>query len=180
MKTNPAPLKKRFSALFVDYLVLVAYGLLLIGVSLAFYNLVFGEVPDLINLIGPFGTQFIGFITLTLPVGLYFYFTESSKRRASLGKRAVKISVKSMTGTVSKQQIAVRTIIKLLPWEFAHAFVHQVVFYSQNNGTPPLWVMAGLSMANILPLIYLGFVIFRKDHRGPHDLAAQTIVSSTK
>jgi uncharacterized RDD family membrane protein YckC len=180
MKINPAPLKKRFGALFVDYFILVAYGFLLLGVSLVFYNLVFEEIPDLINIIGSFGTQFIGFVTLTLPVGLYFYFTESSKRHASLGKRAMKISVKSMTGVVSKQQIAIRTIIKLLPWEFAHAFVHQVVFYSQNNGTPPLWVMVGLSIANILPLIYLGFIIFRKDHRGPHDLAAKTLVVSTK
>jgi uncharacterized RDD family membrane protein YckC len=50
------------------------------------------------------------------------------------------------------------------------------VYYSQNNGTPPVWVMVGLTIANILPLVYLGFIIFRKDHRGPHDLAAHTIV----
>jgi len=37
--------------------------------------------------------------------------------------------------------------------------------------------MGGLIAANILPWIYIGFIVFRKDHRGPHDLIAKTIVA---
>ena len=180
MKTRPATLKKRSVAFLVDYLIIALYGLCLLGVTLAFYQIFFGGIPDLINVIGPLGTQLIGFMSLTLPVGLYFYFTESSKHHASIGKRIMRISVKSTDGVISKSQIALRTIIKFLPWEFAHAFVHQVVYYSQNNSTPPMWVMTGLIIANILPWVYIGFIVFRKDHRGPHDLLTQTVVTASK
>lgn len=181
MNIHVALLKARLLAFLIDYLIIVVYGLCLAGITFLVYNIALGSIPDLINTIGPFGTQLIGFITLTLPVGLYFYFTESGKYHASVGKRVLKIKIQN-TGNfeVTKKQIAVRTIIKFLPWEFAHTFVHQVVFYSQNNGTPPVWVMVGLTIANLLPLIYVGMIIFRKDHRGPHDLVAKTLVVSTK
>lgn len=178
MNIHPASLKARLAALVIDYLVIIVYGFFLLGITILFYKLAFGGIPDLINIIGPFGTQLIGFITLTLPILLYFYFTESGKRHASIGKRVAKITVASTSGaSPSKKQIAIRTLVKFLPWEIAHTFVHQVVFYSQNDGTPPVWVMIGLSVANILPLIYVGYIVFRKDHRGPHDLVAKTIVT---
>lgn len=177
MKIRPAPLKKRFSAALIDYIVIVLYGLCLAGVTVLFYNIIFNGIPDLINTIGPLGTQLIGFVTLTLPILLYFFITESSQRHASLGKRAVGIRVSNITNkTVTRSQILVRTLVKFLPWEFAHTFVHQVVYYSQNNGTPPAWVMVGLIIANLLPWIYVGFIVFRKDHRAPHDLIAKTLV----
>ena len=181
MNKQPAPLKKRFLALILDYFVILGYAICLFGVTTLFYTLVFGSIPDVLNMLGRGGSQLLGFTTLTLPMGLYFYFTESGHSHATFGKRAAKIKIRSLSSArISKQQVIIRTITKLLPWEFAHTFVYQIVYYSQNNGTPPSWVMVGLAIANILPIAYLGLVIFRKDHRGPHDLMARTLVIPAK
>lgn len=66
----------------------------------------------------------------------------------------------------------------LLPWEIAHTFIYSVVYYSNSGLQTPIWVMAGLCVANLLPFIYLGVVLFRKDRAAPHDLAAKTPVTT--
>jgi uncharacterized RDD family membrane protein YckC len=173
----PATLGSRFIALFIDFCVIAAYALCLAAVTFAFYEYVLGGIPDIWGTVGAAGAHLIGFVTLTLPVGLYLFLTETSRHHATLGKRIANITVVSMRKkAVSKKQILIRTVIKLLPWEFAHTFIYQIFYYSNNSVETPVWVMVGLYAANIIPLVYLMTVIARKDHAGPHDLLAGTIV----
>lgn len=181
MYKNLAPLKLRFLALAIDYFIILGYALALLGSTLLFYELVFHEIPNVFEVLGRGGSQLLGIATLTLPIGLYLYLAESGRHHATLGKRLAKIQVTATSHKfASKKQIAIRTFVKLLPWEFAHTFIYQVVYYSQGGSTPPAWVMIGLTFANILPLVYLGMVLFRKDHRGPHDLVARTVVVAAR
>jgi uncharacterized RDD family membrane protein YckC len=178
--TYPAPILKRLVALLIDYCVIVLYAVCLFGLAIAFYTHMFGGPPDL-NVIGRAKSQALGFVTLTVPIGVYLFLTESGKRHATFGKRAMKLVVASVKAkNVTKKQILIRTIVKLLPWEIAHTFVWQVTYYTQQGGTPPLWVMAGLTVSNVLPVVYVAIVLFRKDHCGPHDLTAGTIVAVKK
>lgn len=175
-----APLKQRFLALFIDLCVIILYAVCLLGATLAFYQFILGSIPNTINGIDINLAHLIGFTTLTFPVGLYFFFAEAGKHRATLGKRIAKVKVSSKNKkNVTKKQIAIRTIVKLLPWEFAHTFVYQVVYYSSTNTETPLWVLIGLCIANLLPLAYVSLVLIRKDRAGPHDLVARTIVTTS-
>jgi uncharacterized RDD family membrane protein YckC len=179
MSISPASLTARFIALFIDFCTIVLYTLCLFGATLVFYQFTFGGIPDVLGTLGTNGAHLLGFATLTFPVGLYLFLAETSRHHATLGKRIAKIKVVSKDKkTLSKKQVIVRTIVKLLPWEFAHTFVYQIVYYSNSNTEVPLWVMFGLLLANIIPFIYLFLVLFRKDHSGPHDLIAQTFVTT--
>lgn len=171
-------MKARLIALFIDFFVIVLYALCLLGLTLALYHFLFGGIPDVLNTLGVNGAHLLGFLTLTLPAGLYFFFSETSHYHGSIGKRIVKIKVTTENGGYPpKKRIALRTAVKLLPWEFAHTFIYWVVYYSSNDISTPLWVMIGLYAANILPWVYVLIVFVRKDHRGPHDLIAKTLVT---
>jgi len=179
MHIRPATIRSRSLALAVDLGIIILYAGCLLSVTLSFYYFVLGRTPDVLGSFGVNGAHLLGFTVLTLPVGLYFFLTEAGHRHASVGKRVARITVASTSGkSVSKGQILVRTIVKLLPWEFAHTFIYEVVYYSSHGRTTPAWVLAGLCMANAFPLLYILTVLIRKDHRGPHDLAACTIVTA--
>ena len=139
-----------------------------------------GGFPDYLGTLGPIGTQLLFFLLLTLPVGLYLYFTESSPRHATIGKQKAGLVVVSKNGdTPRKAQTALRTIVKLLPWEIAHTFVWQLqnVFYLHGyEADVPIWIFIGLIASMFLAVIYVAMVAFRRDGRGPHDIVAGTMV----
>jgi uncharacterized RDD family membrane protein YckC len=58
----------------IDYLIIGLYAMLLFGIT-SLIN------PGMVN---PVKAQFIGFITLTLPVYLYFYLSERSKYKGTI------------------------------------------------------------------------------------------------
>jgi uncharacterized RDD family membrane protein YckC len=179
--TSPATLRSRFAALSIDFCIIVLYALVLFGVTATFYLFLLGDIPDILGSVGPNGAHAFGFAALTIPAGLYFFLTETSRHRATLGKRVAKLIVVARSeGAPSKKQIALRTAVKLLPWELAHTFIYQVVYRSRNSAEVPAWVIIGLFVANVLPLAYLVTVLLRKDHAGPHDLAAKTLVTARR
>lgn len=170
---NPASLKRRFLALVVDYVVILGYIASVVGVTVLGYTMLLGHIPNLIKLYGPVGAHAIGFFALTLPVMLYFIFSEASSAGASLGKKFARIRVNSISKErATAPQIVTRTIIKFLPWEIAHTAIYQLFAESQTSAL----TMALFVAANALPLLYVGTIILRKDHRGPHDLLAGTLV----
>lgn len=178
---NVAPLKKRFGALIIDYFVILAYALCLLAVTMLVYYFFFDGVLEVNSQSAQWGFHALGFVSLTLPVGMYFYITESGSRHATFGKRVAKLVVVGKNGAVAtKVQILTRTVVKLLPWEFAHTFVYQLMYYGHDGATPPAWVMIGLIIANIIPLAYVITILCRKDRRGPHDLVAGTLVAITQ
>ncbi len=68
-------------------------------------------------------------------------------------------------------------VIKLLPWEWAHFWVWQLMAIVLTGGTEfPVWLVAGLISAQVVPVLYVLCVAIQRDRRGPHDLVARTRV----
>jgi uncharacterized RDD family membrane protein YckC len=171
MTSIPAPLKLRVLALLVDFVLVLVYIGILVGVALSFFYFIIGGIPTL----STNAAHAIGFLTLTLPVATYFILCELSQRHASFGKRKAKLIVSSFDGKpLEIKQVIVRNIIKFLPWEYAHTLIYILILVPGATSSTPL--LFALIVANIIPLVYVCFVLFRRDHRGPHDLVSGTIV----
>lgn len=168
---------RRLAALGLDYLVILGW-MSVLGLISAVVFLVRGELPDTLRTLGPVGSEVLYFLLLTFVVGIYLYKTESGGRHATWGKRKMGLEVCNEDGaTPNKTQILLRTVVKLAPWEFAHFFVWQMmyVFYREGwEAVPPVWVFVGLNAATAAALVYIVMVLAAG--RGPHDLAARTMV----
>jgi uncharacterized RDD family membrane protein YckC len=161
--------KKRLTAAFIDLGGIILYALILLGVSLISFSII-GYTPKL-SVINP---HLLGFLTLTLPIMIYFIVSEF-KDGDTPGKRFAGLKVASFNGQpLTLTQVIVRNIIKFIPWEYAHILVYILILVPKAADSELL--IFGLIMANIIPLMYLALIVFRKDHRGPHELISQTIV----
>lgn len=163
-----AALKKRFLALILDFLTIVCYGAVLFGVNMFLYLVILDGVPAFAEL----GMNLIS-LTLIGPVFLYSVIMEAGGKHATLGKIKMKITVSSADSKpVGTGQIVLRNVVKFLPWQLAH----MVIFhgFALNWELTPLWT-AMLLAVDVLPLVWIGF-LFRSDHRGLHDLIANTAV----
>jgi uncharacterized RDD family membrane protein YckC len=159
----------RIFAFLLDVLVILLIGAVVFAISMAIYGLT-GGIPEFnelqMNLLG---------LTIIIPAILYCILTENSSRHATFGKRKMKIRVENNSGKQpTTSQIITRNIIKFLPWQLAHmAIFHAMALnWELDYLTLIFFILAGY----ILPIIWLSFVIFRKDQRGIHDLIAKTIV----
>jgi len=163
-----ATLKKRFLALFLDYLIILCYMAALFGVNMFIYLVILDGTPRFDEL----GMNLIS-LTLIVPVLLYSIIMEASKKHATVGKLKMKISVASVKkGPVKPWQIIVRNLIKFLPWQLAHMAIFRGFALNWNLIQP--WNTT-LTLSNILPFVCI-IVLFGRDHRGLHDLAAGTVV----
>ncbi len=154
---------KRFFAFGIDYLIIVLYALLLFWISSLFNPVDFT----------PLQGQLIGFATLTLPVFLYFYFTEKSKFRATIGKRIMNIIVTN-DNSILGRKVFVRNFLKFLPWEIAHLGIHWIVYYSKLKSTPPDWVLIALILPQIIVVGYLISILLYKGQYSLYDKVANT------
>jgi uncharacterized RDD family membrane protein YckC len=175
--TRPSFLR-RIAALLIDYCLILGW-MAVIAVVSSVIALSTGGFANWLAW-GTAAAQLAGFLVLVLPVGVYLFLTESSTRQATLGKRALRMRVVGMDGKrASRGRILVRTIVKLLPWEFAHFMVWNVVDVASRGGAAfPGWLVAGLVVADAIPVGYVLVVALQHDRRGPHDLVAGTRVVS--
>ena len=159
---------KRSVAFGIDYLIIVIYAVLLFGIT------------TLINPenISPIKGQFVGFITLTLPVFLYFYLTEKSIYKGTIGKRIMSISV-IIDQQGSNRNILIRNVLKFLPWEIAHIGVHWIVYYSKMEIAPPNWVWVLLILPQIVVFGYLISLVIYKGEYSFYDKIANTKIGIT-
>ena len=173
--TRPSFLR-RIAALLIDYALILGWVAVVAGVS-GLVALLSGGYADWLSW-GVGVAELLGFVVLVLPVGVYLFVSESSGRQATVGKRALRLRVVGVDGSrAGAPRILVRTVVKLLPWEFAHFFVwHTVDAVSHGAAEFPLWLLCGLIAADVLPVIYVLVVALQRDRRGPHDLAAGTRV----
>ena len=161
-----APIKLRFKALFIDYLCIVAYLALLMGVAMACYKLFFGEVPQFTAL----QSQLVAFFTSVLPVMGWFAFMESKGDFASLGKRKVGIQVKyERFGKNPLVSSILRNALKFLPWQLAHMAVIEGVYDGFESRSL-------LIVTLVLPVIYVAMAVIRKDHRHFADIVSGSYV----
>lgn len=124
--------------------------------------------------------QLVAFLSLTLPVLLYLVSFEYSSKQASLGKQICKLQVRNIHGgKASLQSIILRNVVKLLPWEIAHAFVQALFYFINKNEEPPVWVWIGLIIPQLAAFIYFITPVLNKKGKGINDLIAKTIVVRT-
>lgn len=167
---------RRIAALLIDWLLILSWMAVLFGASMVIV-VTTGSLPNWLAY-GTAVAQLIGFAVLVLPVGIYLWATESSAAQATVGKRAMGLRVVTLEGgRPGRGRILVRTVVKLLPWEWAHFWVWQLMAIVLTGGTDvPGWIVAGLTSAYLVPLVYILVVAFQRDRRGPHDLVAGTRV----
>ncbi len=171
---KPASILRRLAAYLIDCI--LVFTVFVIGLQYALFvplrSLVLGT-EDWFR--SGWNTEIYTLLTISLPIWLYFILTEASPWRATLGKKLLKIQT---LGTASRNRISIlqsviRTLIKLLPWELAHA---------TNNLPTPMWSTAdpgfrlGFALVPLLIMIYLLMTQFTRHKQGPHDLAARTEV----
>lgn len=148
----------RVLAFALDYILISCYASIL-------FLVVTGIGVDNLS---PLEGQLMGFVTLTLPVFLYFYWMERSSRAATLGKRIMQISVQPTNG--KRKRIFIRNFLKFLPWEIAHVGVHWIVYYSNIEQTAPLWIWIVL----ILPqVVVFGYFVSILSYRGQSSIYDQ-------
>jgi uncharacterized RDD family membrane protein YckC len=75
----------------------------------------------------PWLAHLIGFMTLTLPVLLYFALFEASPWRATPGKRLLSLEVATLRGErASLPKTLPRAAGKFAPWELSHSVLHRI------------------------------------------------------
>ena len=131
---------RRLLAFAMDWLVVVLWG----GVVFGAVMIVSGGNPP--RPASPWKAQAIGFLTMTLPVTLYFAFSEISALRGSIGKRILGLVVSRETGgRLSFGSALIRNGLKFVPWEFGHLVAQQAVV-SGDSGVPG-WVWGPVIVA---------------------------------
>lgn len=160
---------KRLIAYLIDYLVMMCYGAALFGVAV-------GLGLDA-KISSPWTAHATAFLTLTLPVVLYFSLSESSRWRATIGKRAMGLQVVSQNlQAISFFRALARNLLKFLPWEIAHFGVHWCFYYNRQGIELPGWVWVPIIFAQLLALAYLVSIVVNSGHRGLYELGSGTRV----
>jgi len=156
---------RRYTALLIDYLLLCIYAGALFLLS-----------PIVSSLFqkSAWQSELFGLILLVAPVFLYFFLFEASYLRATPGKLLLNIKVIKIDGTnFNYKNSLVRSLIKFIPWEFAHFAIWQLVF---PHSSFSFVAEALLVIANILAVLYIAFPFFNRKGRAIHDYAANTIL----
>jgi len=167
---------KRLKAFAYDYLIIFAYVVVLAGVN---YGIVLSgggleRISPWFELI--WVQDLFAFLTLILPVSLYFTFQESSPKQATWGKRKVGLRVVDLNGgRLSLGKAFLRSIIKFLPWQIAHTSIYQAAAAGFGNELPAI-SQIGIALTYLLVGIYLISALRNKKHRTPYDFASSSYV----
>ena len=171
----------RLRAFAFDYLIIFVY-----MVSLALMTMAVVGIAGLIGFSiqwphNPFLADLLGFITLILPVILYFTFQESSPKQATWGKRKVGIKViKTNGGRLSWKRAFLRSLVKFFPWQIAHTCIFQMGGFSSAPVELSPLLIIGFMLVYILVIIYIFSALFTKRHQTPYDWISGSNVIVTK
>jgi uncharacterized RDD family membrane protein YckC len=171
----PAALPRRAGAFALDYLLIAAWLVVVVGLGV----LARAAVPRLAATIfsDPIAAEAAGFLLLTLPVGLYFALSEARPSGATWGKRRMGIGVVAAAGEPpSIGRSVLRTALKLLPWELAHGVIWR---FAIPGSAPEALLDAGLVLVWILIGANLISLLVDASRRTLYDrLSGTTVVSS--
>ncbi len=163
----------RFLAFLIDYIVIIVYAGLLLGIVTLIYSIT-GETYSNQS---PQKGQLIGFITLTIPVILYFTLMESHKGQATLGKLIFKLKVTDeQFGKPNFNRLILRNTLKFTPWEIAHFGVHWSFYFSAQNIQPPFWTWLALISPQIIIVIFILQICVNKENRSTYEVLSKTRV----
>ena len=165
---------RRMGAFIIDILPIVIYIFITLAIGIGFVR---GPLKDA-DPLDPVLSDLVAFITVILPVILYFAIQESSSRRATWGKRRLGLQVVTLDGTkLSFWQAFLRSALKFLPWQIAHTCIFHIPGWPSNPQEPEKWVVAGFVVAYLLLAITLLTLFLSKRQRTPYDRIAGTVVS---
>ncbi|WP_308635807.1 RDD family protein [Paenibacillus silvisoli] len=159
----------RLFALFIDYLVIAAYGVCLVLLS-------FLLRPVLTPLFSgsPVIAELTGAMFITLPVMLYFVVSEASPSMGTIGKRKLKLQVVHADGRrISPLTSIVRSSVKFIPWEAAHYAIWRLRLPTD---VPETVLMVILISVNVAMILYLVCPLTNKKRKAVHDWVAGTYV----
>lgn len=164
-----APFKIRIIAFLYDYLIFLAYGILIAAVSIVlkpfFFPLFTGS---------PFIAEITGFIMITLPFTLYFAFSESSQGQGTWGKRKMGIRVVDNYGNrIGFRRSLVRSSMKFLPWEIAHFVVWQ---FTLPSGYSDVFLSSMLGGVYMICFLYVTVPLTNFRKKSVYDWIAGTEV----
>ncbi|MFY0630122.1 MAG: RDD family protein [Flavobacteriaceae bacterium] len=159
---------KRVLAFIIDYVVIIAYATCLFLAS----TFLSSQFDFQLSFDSPFKNQMVSFISLTLPVFLYFFLSERSKSKGTIGKRILKLKVVGATES-SRGNLFLRNFLKFLPWEIAHIGVYQIAFYNNEN----IWVWISLILPQVIVIIYVISVFLSKGKQSVYDKLSRTKIS---
>jgi uncharacterized RDD family membrane protein YckC len=167
--------KRRIAAFGVDYLIIAAWIGLITAVGFGARAILGIETGPILSQADKLRGHTIAFLSLTLPVILYFAIAESSRWQATVGKRALGLRVQTVTGArVGLGRSLARSAIKFLPWEVAHTAIWHVPgqpFVSMPAPINFLGYAVALAGAGVFAA-----AVFRGRGRTPYDLVAGTMV----
>jgi uncharacterized RDD family membrane protein YckC len=167
-----AGLRLRAAAFAFDYLIIAGYVVAL--TVIAFGAAMVGGLRLPAN---PVFSDLLTFVTLVLPVILYFTLQEGSPREATWGKRKMGLRVITATGaSLSTGQAFVRSLVKFLPWQLAHTSLYHVPGWPFEIAQPPPWVTAGFVLVWVLVVINLAALMLTRTHRTLYDWLAGAFV----
>lgn len=131
---------KRLKAFGFDYLLICGYIFLLTIVTIAVI-----EISGYLGISlrwpeNPILADLMAFVTLVLPVILYFTLQESSPQQATWGKRKAGLLVVSANGgRLPRKQAFVRSVVKMIPWQIGHTCLFQMLASPSISS----WMIAG-------------------------------------
>jgi uncharacterized RDD family membrane protein YckC len=161
---------RRIAAWMLDYVVILAYLIVLTAASLATQLSPAASVFSS-AMTKPITAELVGFMTLTGPVILYFAITEASTWQATLGKRALRIVVVGPGGTrLSFRRAIVREAVRFLPWELAHSLIWPLALPPHLEPLPV--TIGGFAVVYLLLLVYLVSLFVGSEHRTVYDRLA--------
>ncbi len=171
-----ANVRQRVGAFLLDYLIIAAYLILLVIVSV---GLGFGPLRSAFRALfaDPNSSEFSAFLLLVLPIILYFALFEHSSWQATWGKRKMGLRTTDMHGTrLSLPRSLARSLLKFIPWELTHACLWRIPGWPLAPTTPSPIITVGLVLVWILLGAYLVSMLVSKKHQALYDWIAGTYV----
>jgi uncharacterized RDD family membrane protein YckC len=167
---------RRIAAFAWDYLVIAGYIVLLALFSSVAWFGVLGRLPGEADH-SPWFFDLIAFVTLVLPVILYFAVQEASSSQATWGKRRAGLRVTAADGgRLNLRRSLLRSGLKFLPWQIAHTALFHIPGWPTAAAPPPAWVVAGFVLAYALAGIYLVGLFVPASRRTLYDRIAGAYV----
>jgi uncharacterized RDD family membrane protein YckC len=174
---RPASLRQRFSAFLFDYLLILIYIAVLAAVSTLLLFSPWGErrfgLDD-----SPIVSDALAFLTLVLPVMLYFAISHSRPAGATWGKHRRELQVVRYPdgARLGFGRALLRAAVKLLPWQLAHTALFNIPGWPMSPAEPPGWVVGLFVLVWVLVFIYWVSALLSRDRRALYDRVAGTWV----
>jgi uncharacterized RDD family membrane protein YckC len=158
---------RRVATFLADYLILALWmGLLFLASGPLGLGSLMGRDPAL--------QHALAFLTLTLPVLLYFALAEASPWRGTVGRRLAGLRVEREDGErAGPRRTLVRNALKLLPWEIAHAALHRVEGWPLDPAPPGGGHWIAWTTALLLSTVWFTTAMIGST---PYDRLAGTVV----